>query len=263
VGIAARRVVVGALAVAAALTLTGCGELGVANPRLKSFAPGAANAWPDPEPSATATETPPAAAPEGAAPCPAGPYQLEVEQALASTGHYGRVTVDGQQSAEDCATIIAFQTRMGIEPANGTPGPTTKDVAQRLAATDPSQCPVADVPIACVDLTNQTFYIVAKGTVIHGPTVTRTGMPGWATPSGAFRINRRNAMEWSVPFEVWLPNFQHFYLGMGLHTTTTYIHNMPLGSHGCVNLLPYDSNTAWRLLTVGSTIYLYGRRPGT
>jgi len=260
---ATRRAVVGALAVVAALALTGCGDLAGNNPRLKSFAPGAANAWPEPEPSSSPEPEPTTAPPDGPPPCPTGPYQLEVEQALASTGHYGRITVDGQQSAEDCATIIGFQTRMGIEPANGTPGPTTNDVAQRLAATDPSMCPVADAPIACIDLTHQTFYIVAGGTVIHGPTVTRTGMPGWATPSGTFRIDRRNSLEWSVPFKVWLPNFQHFYLGMGLHTTTTYIHNMPLGSHGCVNLLPVDSDAAWQLLSRGSSIYLYGRRPGT
>jgi lipoprotein-anchoring transpeptidase ErfK/SrfK len=66
-----------------------------------------------------------------------------------------------------------------------------------------------------------------------------------------------------VPFKVWLPYWQNFYLGDGLHETTTYIHNMPIGSHGCVNLLHEDALAAYSLLGVGSIVHLYGRRPGT
>jgi hypothetical protein len=73
---------------------------------------------------------------------------------------------------------------MGIVPAAGTPGPTTVDVARRIANTDTSQCPVSEAPMACVDLTHQTFYITQNGSLLLGPTVTRTGMPGWATPVG-------------------------------------------------------------------------------
>ena len=176
------------------------------------------------------------------------------------------------QSAEDCATIAAFQRRMGIgtwqgrvhgAEHDGLPGKTTRDVAARIAATDPSQCPYSDEPQACVDLTNQTFYIVSGGTVILGPTVTRTGMPGFRTPSGTFKVSWRQTKAWSVPYSVWLPYWQNFYGGDGLHETTTYIHDMWRGSHGCVNLMHDDAATAYDLLARGSTVHLYGRRPGT
>jgi lipoprotein-anchoring transpeptidase ErfK/SrfK len=259
----------GAMAVLAVLTLTGCGQLGQTHPRLQSIA--AAEDEPAPTPSPTPTPEPtvePPPAPSkpiviGPPPCPSGPYQLEVETALAKTGSFGHVTVDGKQSGEDCVAITAFQKRMGIVPANGTPGPTTKDVSMRIAATDPTQCPYSEAAIACVDLTHQTFYIAKAGQVIVGPTVTRTGMRGWTTPSGTFRIANKTSREWSVPFSVWMPYWQRFYIGDGLHETTTYIHNMSIGSHGCVNLLHADAVAAYSLLGVGSTVHLYGRRPGT
>ncbi len=267
----ARRVGVAALALVSALALAACGQPGDANPRLKSI--GVTDAQPQPTTTPTTGPTTPAGEPSGEAPRPPGVYQLEIEQALAAIGNYGPITVDGVQSAQDCATIAAFQKRMGIgewngrragtEAPDGTPGPTTRDVARRIAATDPSQCPRSDHPQACVDLTNQTFYIVSNGTVILGPTVTRTGMPGYATPSGTFSVSWRAPKAWSVPYSVWLPYWQAFSSGDGLHETTTYIHDMWRGSHGCVYLLHDDAARAYELLDRGSTVHLYGRRAGT
>ena len=67
-----------------------------------------------------------------------------------------------------------------------------------------------------------------------------------------------------MPFSVWLPYWQRFYYGDGLHETTTYIHNMRNGSHGCVNLLHAGRDEGLRgCSAVGSIVHLYGRRPGT
>jgi lipoprotein-anchoring transpeptidase ErfK/SrfK len=73
----------------------------------------------------------------------------------------------------------------------------------------------------------------------------------------------RNVRGWSVPYQVVLPYWQHFKMGQGLHETTTYIHDMWRGSHGCVNLLHADAQKAFELLHSGSIVYVYGRRPGT
>ena len=63
------------------------------------------------------------------------------------------------------------------------------------------------------------------GKVVMKPTVTRTGMPGYRTPAGTYTVNFRNIKEWSDPYEVWLPYWQHFTQGMGFHETTTYLHD--------------------------------------
>jgi hypothetical protein len=213
-----------AVTVGLLLVLSACGQA-TAHPRLQSIAATGAQpsptvtVSPSPSPTPEPPPTPDAGAPleDGTAPCPAGEFQAEVETALDKIGIYGRVVADGKQSVLDCNTIIAFQTRMGISPHDGRPGPTTNDVAARIVATDVTQCPISDAPVACVDLTNQTFYIAQNAVVLLGPTVTRTGMPGWATPAGDYPIGRKARSEWSVPFSVWLPSWQQFYFGDGLH----------------------------------------------
>jgi lipoprotein-anchoring transpeptidase ErfK/SrfK len=199
-----------------------------------------------------------------AASCATGKYQKQVEGYLKKLGGYGTVTVDGKQSEADCKAIIKFQKRFGIQPAKGLAGPTTVNVAKRLAATKTSACKAKKKGITfCVDLKNQTTYVMKNGKVHVKPTVTRTGMKNYRTPAGTFKINKRTKKEWSDPYEVWLPYWQRFIGGRGFHQTTTYIHDMWRGSHGCVNLLPQDAKKYWSLGKIGSTVKVYGRRAGT
>ncbi|MEU6075916.1 L,D-transpeptidase family protein [Micromonospora sp. NPDC047074] len=213
-----------------------------------------------PKPSRTAAK--PTGSPSAAG-CPQGEHQREVETHLARLGGFGSVTVDGRQSAADCAAIKKFQKRYDIRPAHGRAGPTTFDVAKRLATTDTRRCGAGSGTTFCIDLTRQTTWVMRNGKVLVKPTVTRTGMPGYRTPAGTFKINYRNVKEWSDPYEVWLPYWQHFTQGMGYHQTTTYLHNKSIGSHGCINLLPGDAVRFWELGKVGSKVVLFGRRPGT
>ncbi|MDG4807418.1 L,D-transpeptidase family protein [Micromonospora sp. WMMD1120] len=218
---------------------------------------------PTPKPTRTAPTPPPVAARPTVAGCPQGPHQRQVETYLARLGGFGAVTVDGRQSAADCAAIKKFQKRYGIRPVEGRAGPTTVDVAQRLATTDPARCEGGSGTTFCVDLTRQTVWAVRAGKVIMAPTVTRTGMSGYRTPAGTYTVNFRNPKEWSDPYEVWLPYWQHFTQGMGFHETTTYLHDKGIGSHGCVNLLHADAVRMWELGKVGTRVVLMGRRPGT
>ena len=199
-----------------------------------------------------------------AAACPTGESQKAVEYYLKKLGGFGKVTVDGKQSAADCAAIKKFQTRYGIRPVQGRAGPTTKSVAQRLANTSTAACKaVKKGTTFCVDLTHQTTFVMRDGKVLVKPTVTRTGMKGYRTPTGTFKINKRATKEWSNPYEVWLPYWQRFVRGIGFHQTTTYLHDGWRGSHGCLNLLPADAKTYYGVGRIGSTVKVFGRRPGT
>jgi hypothetical protein len=226
---------------------------------------------PAPSPAAPSrTATPAASQPPKQTPsagCGQGDKQQQVEEFLAQIGSFGPISVDGQQSDADCATIKKFQARFGISPANGKAGATTADVARRIAgsltAAERSKCGAGGGTTACVDLTLQTVWVVKDGVVVFGPTVVRTGKAGFATPSGTYTINDRNLREWSNPYKVWLPYWQHFTDGDGFHETTTYLHNPGIGSHGCVNLLSADARTMWNTIGYGTTVKLFGRRPGT
>ncbi len=220
-------------------------------------------------PPAVVTSAPPSTVAAVAPGCPVGEKQREVETSLAAIGRYGPVGVDGRQTPADCATIVAFQKRFGISPSNGRAGPTTSDVARRIAtsltAAERSKCqPAASGLTACVNLTQQTTWVIkSDGSVVWGPTVVRTGYRGYATRVGKFKINERTLKEWSIPYKVWLPYWQHFTAGQGFHETTTYLHNMGNGSHGCVNLLRSDAKELWNLLPYNSTVHTFGRRSGT
>lgn len=205
----------------------------------------------------------PTTKPPSPAGCPQGERQREVEQALAQIGGFGPVTVDGRQSPADCSAIKKFQQRYGVQPAEGKAGPTTADVARRIAGSRTDACQAGPGTTICVNLTLQTVWVLRDGAVVLGPTVTRTGMRGFATPAGTFQIDRKNIKEWSNPYEVWLPYWQHFHQGMGFHETTTYIHDMPIGSHGCVNLLHTDAVKLWNLAGVGTRVVVFGHRSGT
>ncbi|MCY1139724.1 L,D-transpeptidase [Actinoplanes sp. Pm04-4] len=199
-----------------------------------------------------------------AASCSTGKYQKQVEGYINKLGMFGKTKVDGKQSAADCKIIIKFQKRYGIQPAAGLAGPTTFDVAKRLASTKVAACkPKKSGYTFCVNLTQQTSWIMKNGKQFAAPTVVRSGMKGYRTPSGTYKINKRTKKEWSDPYEVWLPYWQRFQGGKGFHQTTTYIHDKWRGSHGCVNLLPSDAKTYWNVGKIGMTVKLIGRRPGT
>jgi lipoprotein-anchoring transpeptidase ErfK/SrfK len=199
-----------------------------------------------------------------AAGCSTGKYQKQVEGYLKKLGGYGTVSVDGKQSAADCAAIKKFQKRFGIQPASGLAGPTTVDVAQRLASTKTSSCAAKKSGITfCVDLTHQTTWVMKNAKVYRTPTIVRTGMKGYRTPAGTYKINKRTAKEWSNPYHVWLPYWQRIVGGDGFHQTTTYIHDKWRGSHGCVNLLPQDAKAYYGIGKIGMTVKIFGRRPGT
>jgi|GEM_PF-3476549 len=192
-----------------------------------------------------------------------GKYQREVEELLAELDTYGEVFVDGEQSKEDCKAIRKFQKRMGIQPAEGYAGELTRDVATRIVESDFASCDPTGSIVVCIDLTNQTLWVTDVGEIVYGPTVVRTGMAGgYQTQTGKLSIANKAEMEWSKPYKVWLPYWQHFYMGQGLHETTTYIHDS-FGSHGCVNLLTEDAQALYQMIGVGDQLHIFGNRPGT
>jgi lipoprotein-anchoring transpeptidase ErfK/SrfK len=195
--------------------------------------------------------------------CAQGEDQRDVEKYLAQLGGFGPVTVDGKQSDADCRAIKKFQQRYGISPAAGRAGPTTADVARRLANTRTDACKTGSGTTICTNLTLQTVWVMRDGKVVMQPTVVRSGMAGYATPAGTYHIGWKNLREWSNPYEVWMPYWQQFNGGIGFHETVSYIHNKSIGSHGCVNMLHQDAVRLWELGKVGTRVYVFGRRPGT
>lgn len=221
-----------------------------------------------PTASPSPKQPPPKPSPSPTSKCKEGKYQLEVEKLLDTMGAWGNLKADGKQSDADCEVIKKFQNRFGLRPVDGIPGPATLNVAKRIKASDPSRCKARQELTACVDLTHQTTWLMKGGKVIHGPTVTRTGYnhpdgKGSPTPAGTWEIIERQRSNWTEDFDTYLHYWQRIVGNNGFHETTTYIHNMALGSHGCVNLLRADAIAYWEKLERGTPVHIFGRRPGT
>ncbi|MCW2502613.1 MAG: hypothetical protein JWO79_897 [Actinomycetia bacterium] len=232
---------------------------------------------PPAEPSAPATSAPSAvvtkapAAPVAVKPgTPAevcrgtGPGQLAVEKYLATHTEFGPVTVDGKQSAQDCAAIKKFQARYGVLPLAGYAGPVSGSVATRLSSVATAKCSVKGLTV-CVDLTSQTMWVVSGGRTVLGPVPIRTGRAGKATPPGFYSIQDKKKWTTSSEFkDVPLPYWERFNGGMGFHQTPSYLYdqNSP-GSHGCINLLRRDAIALFGLTHSGTRVHIFGAKPGT
>src|SRR6185295_8596396 len=66
---------------------------------------------------------------------------------------------------------------------------------------------------------------------------------GGRTPSGSFRVYRKERLSWSVPFSVWMPWASYFTGGIAFHEYSS-VPAYP-ASHGCVRVNRYDAVTLY------------------
>ncbi len=242
----------GVLAVLIPAGLAACGE---AAPQVPVPGPVGGGQNPSPSPSPSPSPTPSETTPPASNATTCGSHAETVELAMQKVGI---------PKGTDCDGIKAFQERFDIRPFDGIAGESTKNVAQRLLNTNTADCGASRYgTVACVDLTNQTTWVMRDGKLLLGPTVTRTGMKDFATPTGTYTVDWKTLKDWSKPYKVWLPYWMSFNNDIGFHETTSYLHNAANGSHGCVNLLRQDAVAFYDALDEGDTVKVFGHRPGT
>jgi lipoprotein-anchoring transpeptidase ErfK/SrfK len=83
---------------------------------------------------------------------------------------------------------------------------------------------------------------------------TSTGAYG-RTPSGTYRVYRKELLSWSVPFQVWMPYASYFVGGIAMHEYS-YVPSYPV-SHGCVRLPAGDAVRVYEFARVGTQVYVF------
>jgi lipoprotein-anchoring transpeptidase ErfK/SrfK len=83
---------------------------------------------------------------------------------------------------------------------------------------------------------------------------TSTGAGG-GTPSGTFRVYRKETMSWSVPFGVWMPYASYFIGGIAMHEYPS-VPSYP-ASHGCVRLPAGDAERMYRFARFGTPVHVF------
>jgi len=127
--------------------------------------------------------------------------------------------------------VMAFQKWHGLA-RDGRVGPQTT-AALRTAVRPTPRTPGGKGRRIEVLLDRQVALLIDRGVVRRTISVS-TGAPGYATPTGSFKVFRKETRSWSYPYSVWLPYASYFVGGVAFHGYAS-VPPYP-ASHGCVRV---------------------------
>lgn len=174
------------------------------------------------------------------------PSVRALQHRLTSLGYpVGRI--DGCDGPGTRAAVMALQRTHGLA-SDGIAGP-----AVRRALARP-------VPVISawarggsrmeVDLRRQVMLEIRSGRVVRVYAVS-TGAPGFSTPAGRFRVQRKEQRSWSTQYEVWLPWASYFHNGVAVHAGDV---SRVRASHGCVRVAAPLAARVYAAMHQGSAI---------
>ena len=147
--------------------------------------------------------------PERASP----PALRDVQQLLADLGFMAPTGVTGQPGDETSVAVLAFQKwsglpRTGVARRERHRRAPARDAARSRSLRRPGKRVEIllgrQVALAIVDDRVERVFHISSGA-------------GGRTPSGSFRVYRKERMSWSVPFSTWMPWASYFTGGIAFH----------------------------------------------
>jgi hypothetical protein len=152
-----------------------------------------------------------------------------IQQRLVALGYLPASAVTGHLGPWTRGAVLAFQ---GWEKLtrDAVPGPQT--IARLRVAKRPTPAPGSGKRIE-VHLASQVAFL-DDGSRVTRVIKVSTGAPGFATPTGKYKIYRKHLRDWSYPYSVWLPYASYFNGGIAFHESP----DVPAypASHGCVRV---------------------------
>ena len=155
---------------------------------------------------------------------------LSLQQKLADLGYLPASGVDGIAGYGTEQAVMAFQAWEGLE-RDGVAGPATK--AELATAKRPKPRSRNPKRFMEVHLDKGVLLLVKDGRTKRAIHVS-AGAPGYDTPTGRYRVFRKELQSWSYPYSVWLPYASYFNNGIAFHEYSD-IPPYP-ASHGCVRV---------------------------
>lgn len=179
-------------------------------------------------------------------PDPRQPSVRDVRQLLVDLGFMAPSGLRGDEG-ELSTAILAFEKWNGL-PRDGV---LDEDVISLLLRTARPE-PVLRRPGRRVEilLRRQVALEIVDGRVDRVFHVSSGA--GGLTPTGSFRVYRKERMSWSVPFSTWMPWATYFTGGIAMHEywpVPTYP-----ASHGCVRMMSRDAPLMYAFATSGTRV---------
>ena len=171
----------------------------------------------------------------------------DVQELLAALGFMAPTGVTGQAGDETSVAVLAFQKWSGLRRTGALdaqvtsallratrPVPMLQRVGKRVEILLGRQ-----VALEIVDNRVERVFHISSGA-------------GGLTPSGAFRVYRKERMSWSVPFSTWMPWASYFTGGIALHAYPS-VPSYP-ASHGCIRMMARDAPLMYAFATYGTPV---------
>lgn len=175
-----------------------------------------------------------------------GPSVRKLQSTLARSAFLPGSGVDGRFGMGTWHAVVAFQgwnhlARDGIVGA----------VTRRALAHPRPLTPWSGATGFEAHIAEQVLLLVRAGRVQRAVHVS-TGAYG-RTPLGHFVVRARDALSWSVPFQVWMPLAQYFSGGYAMHEYA----DVPAypASHGCIRVPGTEAQAVWQFGRVGMRLW--------
>ena len=184
---------------------------------------------------------------------PARPAQATtryIQQELVDLGFMDHSGITGTVDTQTSTAVLGFQKWIGL-PRDGALGPEVVAALDRATRPEPRlRKPGRRIE---VQLRRQLALLIVDNRVLRAVHIS-SGAYG-KTPSGSFRVYRKERYSWSVPFKVWLPWASYFTGGVAFHefgSVPTYA-----ASHGCVRVNHYDAQMLFGFAEVGTPVDVF------
>ena len=175
------------------------------------------------------------------------PALREAQQLLADLGFMAPGGVTGEPGDETSIAVLTFQKWEGLPRTGALDAQVT---AALLRATRPE--PRLRRPGRRVEiLLGRQVALAIDDNRVERVFHISSGAGG-RTPSGSFRVYRKERMSWSVPFSTWMPWASYFVGGIALHEYPV-VPSYP-ASHGCVRMTARDAPLMFAFAGYGTPV---------
>jgi hypothetical protein len=173
-----------------------------------------------------------------------------VQLRLWQLGYLSRADVNGSVDYATSQSLIAFQGWEGLSRTGTVTGETQVALVDADRPRPRNRGAGRHVEIH----RDLGVLLLVEDGVVHRAVHTSTGAGG-ATPSGSFRVYRKELNSWSVPFQVWMPYAAYFVGGIATHQYP-HVPEYP-ASHGCVRLPEGDAARVYRFVELGTPVQVF------
>jgi len=178
------------------------------------------------------------------------PTVRDYQQLLVDLGFMAPTGLTGVVDTQTSTAVLGFQKWVGL-PRDGTLGEATMAALDRATRPEPK----LDKPGRRIEvqLGRQLALLIEDNRVVRAVHIS-SGAYG-KTPTGSFRVYRKERYSWSVPFKVWLPWASYFTGGVAFHefgSVPTYA-----ASHGCVRVNHYDAEMLFGFAEMGTPVDVF------